>query len=203
MKIQIGEIYMDKVGDKTLYPNKTRKYLLPCFREYGELFITKLNSVFKVAIGIGDIIVENSGRNHFEKHIFILLDTTIAKKFFVDFLEWIKDQPMYEDDYVYDNIQKSTFHMVILTIPEKLLTSFEEFKKGNYSNMFSKEQINVFFELHPEIKKVLIKDHQYRIIFTKKLNRKYNSTVKSEDWEGELDFPPTPETDIFNHHLKK
>jgi len=208
MKIQIGEVYMDKVTQqKTIYPNKTRKYLLPCLREYGEVFINKINNVFKVAVGIGDIIVDLSTEGY-ERHIFILIDTTIATKFFLNFIDWIRVQHMYEEDYVYDNIQKSSFHMVVLKFPEKYYDSFETFKKGKYSEMFNKETIAKFFVNHPDAQAVFIKDHNYRIKFTRKLNIFLNNIneadrVKPEEWEGEVDFPPTDETEKFNHHLKK
>lgn len=203
MKVQIGEVYMDKVtNQKTIYPNKTRKYLLPCLREYGDTFIQKLNNVFKVAVGIGDMIVDNCGLKH-EKHIFILLDSSIASKFFIEFLDWIREQPMYEDDYVHDNIQKSTYHMVILKFPEKFYDSFETFKVGEYSKMFTKETIDTFFQKYPDVQKVLIKDNNYKIIFTKKVNKIFGTTVQPDEWNGELDFPPTNKTEKFNHHLIK
>lgn len=204
MKIQIGEVYMDKVTEqKTMYPNKTRKYLLPCLREYGSTFLTKINNVFKVAVGIGDMVVTNNSENKYERHIFILLDSTKAKPYFLKFMDWIKDQPMYEDDYVYDNIQKSTYHMVILKFPEKYYDSFETFKKGKYSEMFTNPEDFDFFKTYPEVQKVFIKDRNYRIEFTYKVNKIFGTTIKPEEWDGELDFPPTEKTDVFNHHLKK
>lgn len=206
MKIQVGEIYMDKVTQtKTTYPNKTRKYLLPCLKHYGEPFIHHINSVFKVAVGIGDFIVDKCGVTH-EKHIFILLDTKIANPFFKKFITWIKEQPMYEDDYVFDNIQKSTYHMVVLKFPEQYYSSFQTFKQGKYSQMFNQETIDLFFEKFPDVKKVLIKDHSYRIEFTKKLNKVFELNGQYQilpiEWEGELDFPPNSISEKFNHNLK-
>lgn len=194
---------MDKVTDqKVTYPNKTRKYLLPCLKEYGEDLINRINNVFKVAIGIGDIIVDNCGYKH-EKHIFILLDSIIANKYFKNFLEWIREQSMYQDDYVFDNIQKSQYHMIVLKLPEKFYDTFETFKLGNYSQMYDQETIDKFFSNYPKVKMVFIKDHEYKLYFVKKVNKRYNSSVNADEWLGELDFPPTEKTEIFNHHLKK
>lgn len=204
MKIQIGEVYMDKVSrQRTIYPNKTRKYLLPCLREYGAEFTNKVNNVFKVAVGIGDIIVSNRGKKH-EKHIFMLIDTSIASAFFVEFIEWIREQPMYEDDYVYGDIQKSKFHMVILELPLQYYSAYETFKEGQYSRMYSKEFIEAFIQ-NEEVKKVLIKDHNYLIHFTEKVNRKYGTTLKPSDWDAlpEMDFKPEKKTEVFNHHLER
>lgn len=203
MKIQIGEVCMDKITQqKTMYTNKTRKYLLPCLKEYGEELINKLNNVFKVAVGIGDIITDDCGFHH-EKHIFILLDSNIATSYFIPFIDWIREQPVYEDDYVYANIQKSTYHMVVLKFPEKFYDSFETFKIGKYSKMFDQETIDKFFAKYPKVKKVFIKDHNYKVYFTEKINQRFGTTLKPEDWEGELDFPPTDKTEKFNNHLKK
>ena len=208
MKIQIGEVYMDATTKElAIHPNKTRRYLLPCIREYGEVFTRKINDVFKVAVGTGDLIVDNAGLKH-EKHLFILLDSKYANKFFLEFMSWIKDQPMYEDDYVYGNIQKSTFHMVVLRFPEKYFQSLESFKDGKYSQMFDKETISSFFKNHPGVQQILIKDHNYRVTFTQEVNDWLNNyeerhMIKPEEWTGELDFPPTEETEKFNTNFKK
>lgn len=202
MKIQVGEVCMDKVTDqRIIYPNKTRKYILPCLKVYGDVFTNKISNVFKVAVGIGDIIVDRCGINY-EKHIFVLLDPAIAHGFFLDFLDWIRDQEMYEDDYVYGNIQKATYHMIILRFPEKFWKQFDIFKEGKYSEMYDLETIKSFFQIYPNEQKVLIKDRNYRIVFTKKLNKEFGTTIQPEEWTGELDFPPTEKTDVFNHHLK-
>lgn len=202
MNIQIGKVYMNKVtNQKTIYPNKSRKYLLPCLKEHGTDFINKLNNVFKVAVGVGDVIVDNCGMRY-EKHMFILIDTTVANKFFLDFISWIKDQPMYQDDYVFGNIQSSPFHMVVVNLPVKFWDSFEHFKVGAYSKMFDTNTVNTYFNNHPTHTKVLLKDLGYRPIFVKKLNRIYKSEVNASDWDGELDLPPIFDLEIFNEHLK-
>ena len=201
MKIQVGEIYMSEVTQQKIYTNRTRKYLLPCLREYGANFMVRLDNVFKIAVGIGDIVISNRGIKH-EKHIFILLESTIAPNHFIEFIEWIRQQSMYENDYVFDNIQKSTSHMVILKIPEKYYETFETFKLGDYSKMYTKAEITAFFKSKPEIKQVLIKDHNYRIRFVGKLNKIWGTSLDPNEWEGELDTK-VDENEIFNHHLKK
>jgi hypothetical protein len=214
MKIQLGEVKMGIVENQVvpetteLVPNKTNKYLLPCLKEYGDEFISKLNNVYKVAAGIGDIIVDVNGKKVYEKHIFILIKTDIATKFFIEFLEWVKDQEVYEDDYIFGNIQKSPFHMVVVKFPEKYYDSFENFKQGKYSQMFKTEDINTMFKHYPSTQKIFIKDQNYKIIFTRRVNKLFNLTgqhsLKPDDWEpNEYDLPPTSEGEIFNNHLKK
>lgn len=212
MKIQVGEVVMDvllhrkvrsapvKYTDE-IVPNKSRKYLLPCLKEYGTEFVEKLNGVYKVAIGIGDIIVSKRGFKH-EKHLFLLLDSYIAHSYFTEFLCYIKQHESYQDDYVYGNITKSTYHMIVLKIPERFYDTFETFKLGEYSKMYSKTDIETFFSNHPRYKKILVKDAKYKIKFAEELNNFYQTTIKPEDIKGELDFPPQESEEIFNTHLK-
>jgi hypothetical protein len=93
--------------------------------------------------------------------------------------------------------------MVILKFPEKYYDSFQTFKIGKYSEMYKREDIEKFFENHPKTKDVLIKDHNYRIKFTAKLNKMFHTHMLPTEFEGELDFKPTEASEIFNHHLKR
>ena len=205
MKTQIGEIVMSFTEKRGVVANKTRKYLLPCLKGYGKEFTSKLNSVYKIAVGIGDIIVSNRGVKH-EKHIFILINSSIAIEFFIDFLEWIREQDMYEDDYVFGNIQTSNSHMIIVKLPEKYYGAFETFKIGAYSKMYCTKDIIEFFSDKPQYKKIIIKSHEYRVSFVEKLNEQYDLerqyAILPEEYDGELDFPPGKE-EIFNNHIKK
>lgn len=199
MKIQIGRVQLGKVENQAIIPNKTRKYLLPCLKEYGDEFMYLLNNVFKVAVGLGDIIVKNTYFQAPERHLFILLDYTIATPFFISFLEFIRDKEYYEDDYVYGNIQKSKFHMVVIKFPEKYYDSFDTFKEGKYSKMFDKETIARLFNSKDNLEAplVLIKDHNYNITFTNFLNSIFRTTLKPGEYEGELDLPPKEKEEEF------
>lgn len=193
MKFQIGHVELDKVTDQTIiHQNKARKYLLPCLREYGEDFTNKLNSVYKVAVGLGDMVITRRFYKAPERHLFILLDSKIAPHHFEKFINWIRQQEMFEDDYVYGNIQKSHYHMVIIKFPKKFWDSFEAFNKGKYSEMFDAETIKNYFvsKDNENAPKVLIKDKNYKVIFTRKLNRLYGTQLNSQEYEGELDLPP-------------
>lgn len=211
MIIQVGEVKMDSIAnqiiiksdniERVIPTSRTTKYLVPCLKEYGPEFTGMLQAVYKIAAGIGDAVLINRDIKH-EKHVFILLDSAKPMHIhFNKFIEWIKEQEYFVDDYVYGDIQKSSFHMVILKFPEKYYDSFQTFKLGGYSEMYKREDIEKFFENHPTTKDVLIKDHNYRIKFTAKLNRLFGAQVTPEEYEGELDFKPTEIGEIFNHHL--
>lgn len=200
MVVQIGTVRLDKVENQQILPNKTRKYLLPCLKEYGEEFVSRLNNVFKVAVGLGDMIVEDTYYIKPERHLFILIDSKIAPVFFFHFLEWVRTQDVYEDDYVYGNILKSTFHMVIIKFPEQFYDAFETFKKGKYSEMFTEEQVQKLFisKDNTDAPKVLLKDRNYNIVFTRRLNRMFNAQLKDGEYDGELDLPPNIKEETFN-----
>lgn len=202
MKYQIGEVELDKVTRQTIVANKTRVFLLPCLRVYGERFITRLNNVYKVAVGLGDMVITNRYFKAPERHIFILLDSRVAKPHFVEFMEWIKYQECYEDDYVYGNITKSPYHMIVLKFPEKYWDCFDTFREGKYSEMFSQDCINSVFKETDDAVKIFAKDKSYRITFTERLLEEFNIKGKyAEDirqgYLGEIDFPPKQDEETF------
>lgn len=196
MKIQIGQIIMGKAGQKLPLQNKTLKYLTPCLREYGSTFEELYNKVFKIALGIGDMIIVDQDKRY-EQHLFILLDSRLYPKQFLTFLDWIKEQYYYEDDYVYGDIKKSPCHMIIIKIPEKYTESLTKFTQGKYSEMFSDADIETLFYKYPEQVKVFKKDHNYKIEFVNKLNKLYGTELTTKDYDGELELPPSKKGDYF------
>lgn len=191
MKIQIGKIFL----------NKTTKYLTPCLAEYGLDFKNKLDAVTKLAIGIGDMVLVDKNVL-LEKHIFILVDTKANPTSFINFLNYIKSQSYYEDDYVFDDVSKGRKHMIVISIPDKYTRTIHKFKENKYSEMYSEEEVEKLFANKP-IKKVFIKDHNYKVEFVKEINSTYNMTgkhkLKVEEWDGELDFPIDLKEEIFNN----
>jgi hypothetical protein len=205
MNIQVGDIFLDKITNQRdwgIFSNKTRRYLLPCLKFYGKEFTSRLNDAYKVAVGIGDIIVANRGYKH-EKHIFILLDSNIAPTHFRTFLDYVRKHESFDNDYVYGNIQRTTLHMIIVKLPSRYYKTFETFKMGNYSKMYSEADVDNFFNVHPVYRRVLIKDNRYKIKFAKQVNEEFGTNLKPEDMIGELDLPPTTESEIFNTHIKR
>lgn len=190
MKIQVGEVTL----------NKTWKYLAPLLKHYGQEFEQKINSIYKIGFGIGDMILINNGVNY-EQHIFVLIDTKTASNFFKLFIKWIRRQDMFEDDYIFDNIVNGRFHMVVLKLPEQYYKSNILFKKGQFSKMYNKEDVQRFFK-EEDIKGVLIKEGNYIIKHTKKLNEMFGTNLKPYEIEGEWDFPIEKREEVFSNHLK-
>lgn len=204
MKIQLGQVRMEssfKLGytggeplNTGIHSNKTLKYLVPCLNKLGKDFMNRLDSVMKVAVGVGDMLITDEV-NKFEQHLFILLDIRVASKFFIKFLEWIREQDYYADDYVYHNIQKTPYHMVVVKLPNDV--AITKFLEGKYSEMFTQEEIQQLFAKDPDTKSVLIKDHNYKLEFVKKLNYMFDTTIKASEYEGELDLPPKKDEENF------
>jgi len=200
MKIQLGRILM----------NRTRKYLFPIIKFYGDDFTSVINSFFKVGIGIGDIVVNKCGIHH-EKHLFILVDTSVSHSLFVTGMNWIKEHPAYEDDYAFDNVKTGRLHMIVIKVPDTYIESLNNFKKSKFSKMYSRDDIMKFFsykggdkaqmKIYQDIQKVLIHDHNYRIEFAKCIEKefdipKFSPSEIEQDWE--YDLPIIFGEELFN-----
>lgn len=194
-----------EIQNNKLYENKTWQYLLPCLKHYGSTFVGYLNSIFKVAVGIKD--------NNFEvddRVIYLLIDTTISKNSFLEFLEWVRVRDYYISDYLYDNTENKEKHMVVVKIPEIHYETYDNFLKGNYSKMYTTEQKNLYFYLAPDNKNkslvnrvqnilvVLNRDKEYQNLFLNKLNEEFGTSLRVEDIKDfELDYPPKLKEETF------
>lgn len=180
--------------------NRTKRYLSPVLKSYGKDFEHYIHTVFKLGFGIGDMVIINDSIK-LVKHIFILIDTNIDKPSVEIFFNWIRQQPMFEEDYAYDNIDSGHLHMLIIKFPENKLHILETFKRSQYSKMFTKEELKEFIQ-NEETKKILIKDHNYLIEFNNKINIEFGSTVLLREHDihedFEFDFPININEEVFN-----
>lgn len=201
IKIQFGSIFM----------NRTRKYLFPVLKAYGSDFSFKINSLVKVAVGIGDVVVNRCGIQH-ENHLFILVDTLPNHSQFVSLLDDIRRHEAYEDDYVYGNILNSRFHMIVVRVPDNYLNSFDNFKRSQYSKMYSDEDLSKLFlfnsgevsKEYKDIRHVLIKDHNYKFEFAKLIQKEFDIpefNFQDIDDSAELDFQILDKEEVFNASL--
>lgn len=199
IKIQIGTIYM----------NRTRAYLLPVIKAYGEEFTKMVSSLNKLAVGIGDIITNESNIHH-EKHLFILVDILPNKLNFSKSLTYFRNHSSYEDDYVFDSAHDGRLHMLVIQIPNEFVRSLDFFKKSKFSEMYTPEEIEKFFsytgnnptlkKMYEETKKVLIKDNNYRFTFAKKIEEEFYTKFPASllKPDQELDFPILVQEEFFN-----
>jgi hypothetical protein len=186
MKIQVDDICL----------NKSYLYLSKALKDYGDEFLEKINSVFKVAFGIGDMLLINNGVIY-EQHIFVLINTNKAKKHFKIFIEYIRNHESYEDDYVFDDVLKGNLHMVVIKLPKKHYNAIHWFKKSVFSKMFNQEDIEKYFKDKKE-KLILIKDKNYKIEYTEQLNKEWGTNIKPCELEGELELPIITKEEHFD-----
>ena len=204
MKIQIGQIFLNEDNKPIVYQNKTYRYLVPLMSSLGADFVNKYNSIYKHAIGIGDILYDDQDDlRKVEQQMFLLIKTNVATKYFMEFLEWIKEQDYYRDDYIFDDIQKSDLHMIVIKMPVIIGNGFEEFKRGMYSKMYPASYLDRFFKDFKIPMQVLKQDHDYKVEFVKEINDTYETDITPDEYEGELDYKPKDEEEYFNHHLKR
>lgn len=178
MKIQLGTVFM----------NKTKKYLIPCLKEYGPELTDKLNNLFKLAVGIGDFAIEEMGLR-LDKHIFLLIDTNLSRRTFNSTMTWLRGKDYFAFDYPFDDLHTGHLHMIVIKLPQKYYDTFGKFKEGQFSKMYDESDIEKFFAGRDEEIKVITRDKDYMVQFVDKVNQIYITDVDPTDWIGELDFP--------------
>jgi len=192
MHIEIGKYYV----------NKTCRFLLPCLRGHGDIFVRKFNPIFKLAVGIYDTLVDNSkisnGRN-----IYILCDKLTNPKEFNDFLEWVKYQECYVTNYCPDSeILNSRKHMIVILVPEIFNDAYDHFIQGNYSLMYLDEELKLLFSNTLRKKEYDVLSRNPKLIedFVKEVNLEFKSEVNSKDFKNaELELPLKKTEEIFNY----
>ena len=191
MHIEIGKYYV----------NKTWRFLLPCLRGHGDVFVKKFNPIFKLAVGIHDTLVDGSkiskGRN-----IYILCDKLTQEKLYNEFIEWIRCQSYYVGDYCPDSeIIDSRKQMIVINIPEMFNDAYDNFLQGNYSVMYLDNELKALFSSLERKKELNILTRGTSIIsdFVKQVNEEFKTSVTEEDFKmSELELPLKKKEEIFN-----
>lgn len=186
----------------TYYVNKTWRFLIPCLKGHGDVFVRKLTPVFRLAVGIHDTLVDDSkisnGRN-----IYLLCDKLTNYKDFDDFLEYVKYQDYYVADYCPDSeIINSRKHMVVITVPEKFNDAYDHFLAGNYSLMYLDEELKLLFSNNTRQKEYDILSRSSKILkeFTDEVNIEFGTNAVPEDFKfAELELPLKKVEEIFNY----
>lgn len=203
-----------EIKKDSLIINKTRKYLYPIINYYGDKFVGIMNSLNKAGIGIGDMILERSGITH-ERHLFILINlkkTYLSGVNFPEVLNLLREHHSYEDDYRYD--LTGEYHMIVIKVPDKYISSFENFKQSQFSKMFSEEEIDLLFKNKiknddyqkqiNDIKSILKKDVEYQKEFRKLISQKFKMKLEEihpDALTGELDFNIKNKEEKFNYKI--
>lgn len=181
-----------------VFRNRTYFYLSPILKAHGEYFVKRLlEDTHRLAFGIfdtalaGSPLIEESNK----RPIFLLLSSTLKPTRLEAFLSFIRTEPYYITDYVFDtfNIPYPTQRMLVLDVPQEFYNAYDNFKLGNYSQMYTPEQIHTWFrkgEVAENLIKILTKDSTYKSVFQEKLIERFNVEVTTNQI-NELDFPYT------------
>lgn len=186
---------------RQIFQNKTVKYLFPCLIEYGEEFVKSLNYFTKVFVGIGDL--KHIDFNIENPQIYILFEIEDYSFIpFFQFLKELKQKKYYVDDYPFKaDIRDTKYFVVVLTIPEKHRDTYYNFKKGNYSQMYSEEDIDRLYAGKECLEtRVLRKDTTLYVHLVNRIKEEYATTVSLEDMGNinEYELPPDMELEVLN-----
>ena len=191
MDIKIGKYYV----------NKTWRFLLPCLRGHGDIFVRKFNPLFKLAVGVHDTLLDGSEISD-SRNIYIMIDKMVQQKCFFEFLDWIKYQDYYVADYCPDaDIKKSRKHIIVITVPKGFETAYDNFLQGKYSQMYTEDQVNLLFS-NPDRKKeydILSKNKSALDGFIKTINTEFDVNANPKDFQNsEYELPLRKSEEIFN-----
>lgn len=196
MKIEIGKIY----------ENRTKMLLAPGLKHYGDSFVQRFNSdLFKLAYGINDKIYNNESKLEGRNPIFIMVDRAVKPQLSWQAIEWIRCKPFYITDYPAEVSSFPRKHIIVLDYPIELKDAYKYFIKGYYSKMYSKEQLDKYFQKDSIAYKILTKDSSYMPVFISKIEQVFDVVItdKSSYIDSELEFPflmnmQTIEEETFN-----
>jgi len=190
------------------FRNKTWEYIVPIIKEYDTNFITKLTRLHIFAYGIHDYYI-NDNNIPTNNYLYILCNTT-QKTPFIDLLTYTKTRPYYITDYTFDtNLLKSNKHIIALQIPIHYTDILTNFIQGNYTKLYTKQQINFLFnniQKQEKQTKILTKHTTIYNEFIQKVNKEFNTKLTLSDFisEGgdlkEVELPPNLSDEVFNYH---
>tara|TARA_R110000796_G_scaffold231853_8_gene349949 strand:+ start:3962 stop:4549 length:588 start_codon:yes stop_codon:yes gene_type:complete len=191
IKIEIGKMFQ----------NKSWRFLGPTLTHYGQDFIDKLNTVFKLAAGIGDVSHQNNVPS-----LYLVCDAKYQPRNFNEVLQWFRYHDCFITDYPYDTDLKDVRrHMIVFKIPKPYIESYNHLLRSEYSKMFSKEEVGRMFDhTRRDVLGVLLKREEMKVLHLDKVNKCYDTNVKPDDFQPtEYDFPFKNPEEIFNYVEEK
>jgi hypothetical protein len=144
-------------------------------------------------------------QDYYKDRIFVLLKLNGKSSYF---LEYIRNQDFYIDDYIYDIHKK--YHMFVLKLPSNNIVI--KFIEGRYSEMYNQEEVDQYFkkkifngkeEVFTPVYSILTKRDDYQDIFKKILNIDFGADNITLNEDAELDYPPFLESEIFNYDFDR
>lgn len=205
--------------------NQTRKYLVQQLQCYGEEFMTNIANNNVLMYAIQDYgIHKTDGSRKIEPSVYMLFDVNGRKKYgnylnihesrskFNKSLLYFQKHNSYVNDYCYDSNRNGHLHVIVLKLP--FPEKFHIFMKGNYSEMYSPEEINTWFvktitkkvgkenvEYNTDQFSVLTRDINYFPKFKDKVYKEFGTRLTDDETKNEYDFPPHLNNEILRYEL--
>lgn len=184
-----------------LYKNKTWDYLIPCLKAYEPELLIKVNSLFKLAVGLFDMLLQGSEHDG-KRYLFLLFDKQVRPELFYMFIDWLQLKDYYVLDYAWDDVVTGSKHMVVIKFPEKYASAYDKFLIGKYSEMFSTEDVHLLFPEENLRKQVLLKSPEAMPHLQQRVLKEFNTTIDKTDIieNGmELELPLLKHEELFNY----
>lgn len=160
---------------------KTKIYLFPILKSFGEDFIKDFTSLKIHNVFINDLdYLKAYNKSYFEPLLFVVVDRNLHK---------IKELKKYKnmiDHYIYE--WKSDKEIIVFKLPNEYKISFLKFLQSKYSEMYSNHQVNTLFSDTDLRHGVFNKKEERRKQFQKKLKEMYDVEIIIDD-DRELDLP--------------
>ncbi len=176
--------------------NRTHTYLSPIIQTYRHTFCKQIESLNKVAWGIGDEFYRDL---HDCKYNLFLL---ITNKDIQEFLDYFRKSPYYTDDYKFDD----KHHILVIQISKKFYKAYDNFLKSQYSEMYELKEVRSMVKQFIGGKPnptfyILVKDDRYEKVFRNILIETFNleKDFKIDVSDREWDFPIKLSEEIFNY----
>lgn len=195
MNIAIGKFYI----------NKTKRFLYPCLKGYGDLFKLKFEKIYKLAVGIHDCFM-NDTFSYIENKIYILVDSKYNPRDFASFLKWIRLEPYYVIDYVFStDFKYSRKHMIVLQVPQEYFFAYQSFIESRYSLMYTEEQIiSLFSEKNQEDCNILRNNNSAKKEMRNKIQLEFEENCENLSLDFlESELPLKGKEEVFNYSKNK
>lgn len=184
--------------NSTQYPNKTKQYISPALKDWGDDFLKFLNTITVHIAGIG--INDAKYYDYIDDKVFLCVKPFKQLTYLID---QFRDTPAYFNDY-----KRNNNHMLVINLPEEHKHVNTPFVFGKYSQMYSQEAVDRLFpksyikngtEMLNSTYRILTKDTTYGPIFQDILKKEYGvkAIPRVEDML-EFDTPPNLEDEIFD-----
>lgn len=188
---------MDKflvVGQQ--YMNRTSIYLEPLLVSYGRKFSELYANLPILGIGIGDHRTDYLD-GQYDNHLFILVDSNINTSQTSNLISHINATVKLSLIYKYNIKLTTAATMLVIELPNIYVNAVNSFKAGRYREIVSIEDgKNLYDEQHLAYKNI-VKEDQLGKTMINMINEELN--VKINKYDGEYDFPPKLEEEIFNY----